>query len=275
MSFPRLSTELSPTEETISFIRQYWAELSVLYLHEDASFESPFGYEHQAAAWTCFHAGPFMTAVFAEDGWTQYRRQLPPIQEIGDFIEMFTPGHVYLADYNPDPEHDVNWSHRFSMVYLADGQIMYSDYFWEADRGVNCFRITRMTYAETIDLVRTLIEGGCSKARAFHNGGTGWSCDVPGTLSIQVNRAKPEITIESVLQLCWSSLKVHAPESTSFREATMEAFNPDAYSQDMFNSMFKYDPEAVVQNRKLYRRLSRQLTMLTGNGDTRNLQWED
>ena len=275
MSLFRPSTELSPTEKAISFIRQYWAELSILYLHEDASFAAPLRYQHQDADWTCFYAGPFMTEVFAEDGWSQDRRQLPPIQGVDEFVEMFTPGHVYLADYDPDRELDVGWAHLFSLVYLDDGQIMYSDYFWEADRGVNCFRITRMTYAEAIDLVRTLIEGNCSKARAFHNGGTGWSCDVPGTLSIQVDRAKPEITIDDVLQVCWSSLKYHAPESTSFREATMEVFNPDLYSQDMFNSMFTYDPMDVVQNGKLYRELARRVTALAGMGDTRDQLWRD
>lgn len=176
----------SDISSVINFIREYWVELSLAYVHKYR--EHGWDYldgrtKHGNAWWSCLFAGPMVRDFFTD--LTKDTRVkgivVASSEDLESFIRKLQPGYNYTMDMS-------SASHEFNLTYLNDDTIIYSDYYSETGRGrtnmlydpenedylgtdgPNAFRMEVMSKSKLVRYLRDYMQGNREGQREFHLG---------------------------------------------------------------------------------------------------------
>lgn len=112
-------------------------------------------------SWSCFFAADFILDLYGV-----YNRQTHNIiiDDVDSFKEQFEPGYIYKFGI---------LDHNFVVVYLADNQIYYTDYYAETGR-YKLYRFELMPRESVIDYVKDYTSENFDRHTEFHKADKKW-----------------------------------------------------------------------------------------------------
>lgn len=161
--------ELITLHKTIEFIREYWTELSILFIVENSSCHSSYldGVPtHRSGWWSCFMASPmissFFGAIFDCKSHGRFHLGDPEL-----FRHVSKAGYVYYVSIE---------DHDFTLININEDCVIYCDFYAESERGQyedkekgpDAFRIEVMTTNEIYAFISAYARRDYEAETKFH-----------------------------------------------------------------------------------------------------------